>query len=127
MRWNRPRVAVKSPPPRRERSRFRTGPKLSEEAMRLAVLWCALAWGMSCGVAAVSHAAADDDLLRARIALPARELRAGEVLELRWSELPARVEEMEILLSVDGGRRYGLRVSPECDPLTGCFRWRVPN
>src|SRR5213592_827006 len=120
MRWNGPRVAVKSPSPE-------TGPTLSEEPMRLAVLWCALALGMSCGVAGLSYAGADDDLLRARIALPARPLRAGEVLELRWSELPARVEEMEILLSVDGGRHYGLRVSPECDPATGRFRWRVPN
>jgi hypothetical protein len=62
-----------------------------------------------------------------RLGLPAREVPAGEVVEITWSALPHEVEELEILLSVDGGRHYGLRVTPECDPGARRFLWRVPN
>ena len=57
--------------------------------------------------------------------LPA-ELHAGDVVELRWDALPAEFEEMELVLSVDG-REFDLRISPEMDPRTRRFRWRVPN
>ncbi len=56
-----------------------------------------------------------------------RELRAGEVVEIRWESPPADVEEMELLLSIDDGRHFTLRISPEIDPGTRRFRWRVPN
>ncbi len=58
--------------------------------------------------------------------LPA-ELRAGDVVTLRWSEPGHEVEEMEVLLSVDGGRSYPLRVSPELDARSRAYRWRVPE
>ena len=54
-------------------------------------------------------------------------LRAGSTVELAWSELPAATEELEVLLSVDGGQSFPLRVSPELDGRERTFRWRVPS
>jgi len=63
-----------------------------------------------------------------RLILPAGlEARAGESLEIRWSA-PASVSgELEILLSLDDGRSFPLRVSPELDARAGRYVWRVPN
>jgi hypothetical protein len=55
------------------------------------------------------------------------EVRAGQIVELRWSTPAADVEELEILLSLDGGRHYDVRISPEVDPRAKVWRWRVPN
>ena len=55
------------------------------------------------------------------------EVHAGEVVELRWSTPPADVEEVEVMLSLDGGRTYDVRISPEIDPRARVWRWRVPN
>jgi hypothetical protein len=52
---------------------------------------------------------------------------AGQSVELRWSALPADAEELEIVLSLDGGRSYHVRVSPELDAREGGYRWRVPD
>jgi hypothetical protein len=52
---------------------------------------------------------------------------AGQSVELRWSALPADVEELEIVLSLDGGRTYHVRVTPELDAREGACRWRVPD
>lgn len=55
------------------------------------------------------------------------EVRAGEMIEIHWNDPGVEVPEIEILLSLDGGAHYPLRVSPELDPRAGRFRWRVPN
>jgi hypothetical protein len=91
----------------------------SIRAATLAAFAVAATLGLCAGAAHASPGA--------RLTLPARVLHAGEVVELRWESLPAGVEELEILLSLDGGRHYGVRVSPECDPLAGRYLWRVPN
>jgi hypothetical protein len=52
---------------------------------------------------------------------------AGQFVELTWHGIPADVEEMELLLSLDGGRGYHVRVSPELDGREGSYRWRVPD
>jgi hypothetical protein len=63
-----------------------------------------------------------------RVELPSGlALRAGQSLEIRWSKPDASVDELEILLSIDGGRRFALRVSPELDARAGRYVWRVPN
>lgn len=102
-------------------------------APRLALL-CA---GFAAVIALVAPARADAPALlappRADVAAPTlldqppAEVRAGEVIELRWHDLPAAVEELEILLSVDGGRHFALRVSPELEARERVYRWRVPN
>lgn len=61
------------------------------------------------------------------LAWPGPEVVAGQVIELSWGDLPGGVEEMEILLSLDDGRHYAVRVSPELDARERSFRWRVPN
>ena len=65
---------------------------------------------------------------RPALRLPfAGEVRAGETIELSWTGIDADVHELEILLSIDGGRGPRVRVSPELDPRAGAWRWRVPN
>jgi len=58
---------------------------------------------------------------------PGAEIPAGQIVELAWSGLPAGTEEMEILLSLDDGRSFPIRVTPELDARERRYRWRVPN
>jgi hypothetical protein len=53
-------------------------------------------------------------------------LHIGEVIELRWRGVPSGAEEMELLLSLDGGRTFAVRVTPDLDADRGAFSWRVP-
>ncbi len=57
----------------------------------------------------------------------AGSVRAGDTIELRWGELPGDADELEILLSLDDGEHYPIRVSPELEAEEGVWRWRVPN
>lgn len=52
---------------------------------------------------------------------------AGEIAVVRWSALAPDVEELELLLSLDGGRSYSLRLTPQLAPGSGSFHWLVPN
>lgn len=61
-----------------------------------------------------------------RPALDADTLRAGDVVVVTWSPSP-RIEECELLLSIDGGRRFPLRISPELEGDAHRYEWRVPN
>jgi hypothetical protein len=65
----------------------------------------------------------------ARAEIPALALpgvvRAGESVEIRWSDLPASAEEVELELSLDGGR--WVRISPELEARERHFLWRVPR
>ncbi|MEO8191569.1 MAG: hypothetical protein ABI682_14615 [Acidobacteriota bacterium] len=54
-------------------------------------------------------------------------LDAGGVVEVRWSGLPDSAGEVELLLSLDGGRTYSLRLTDELDPKGGSFSWEVPG
>lgn len=54
-------------------------------------------------------------------------LVAGQVVEVVWSPFPDDVEELEILLSIDGGRYFPLRLTPQMDPRSGSFLWVVPR
>jgi hypothetical protein len=75
------------------------------------------------GIAAAEFLADED---ATRLSCPGN-VRAGEIVELRWSAPSADIEELEIMLSLDGGRTYDVRVSPELDPRANVWRWRVPN
>jgi hypothetical protein len=62
-----------------------------------------------------------------RLILPGGFLvRAGETVDLRWSEADS-ISELEILLSEDGGRHYARCISPQLDPHRSHFVWRVPE
>jgi hypothetical protein len=54
-------------------------------------------------------------------------LRAGETVDMEWAPLGAGAEELELLLSLDGGRTWPVRVSPELPGESVRYRWRVPN
>ena len=54
-------------------------------------------------------------------------LRAGDFVEVSWTPVPADVEEFELLLSLDGGRTFPLRLTAMLDPKLTSYSWRVPN
>ncbi len=58
-------------------------------------------------------------------------LAPGSIVEVRWTplcdRLPAReIDEAEIVLSLDGGRTFPVRVTPELKPCSAAFLWKVP-
>jgi hypothetical protein len=53
-------------------------------------------------------------------------LSAGQGVVVAWEGLPPDVDEVELLLSVDGGRRFPLRLTRSLDPAPGSFTWVVP-
>lgn len=63
------------------------------------------------------------------VAAPARgrPLEAGTVVEVSWSGLPGNAEEVELLLSLDGGRRVAVRLTEQLSPAGRSYFWRVPN
>jgi hypothetical protein len=54
-------------------------------------------------------------------------VESGDLIELTWGDVLRDVEEMELLLSIDDGRHFPLRISPELEPHSKRYRWRVPN
>src|SRR5438105_4332959 len=57
------------------------------------------------------------------------KLEAGETALVSWRMDAAclrNVDEMELLLSLDGGKRFLLRVTARIDPRTPAWAWRVP-
>jgi hypothetical protein len=63
------------------------------------------------------------------VAAPERgqPLEAGTVVEVSWSGLPDDAEEVELLLSLDGGRRVEVRLTEQLSPAGRSYSWRVPN
>ena len=56
-------------------------------------------------------------------------LRGGSFAELHWSaaQLPAKSEEWEAFLSIDGGKYYAFRITPHLDIDMQRFTFVVPN
>jgi hypothetical protein len=85
-----------------------------------------------CGLAAAllsTAAAASERREEAgpRLNLPGGHVvHPGESIRLCWGEADG-ITEMEILLSVDGGRHYSVCISPQLDPVRREFIWRVPD
>ncbi|MBI1799377.1 MAG: hypothetical protein HYR73_06785 [Candidatus Eisenbacteria bacterium] len=61
------------------------------------------------------------------IARIGESVRAGDSIVLEWTGMDPAVDELEIQLSLDGGRHFAVRVSPELDARAGRYVWRVPN
>ena len=57
---------------------------------------------------------------------PVQSLRAGTTTTLRFA-VNEEIEEMEVLLSLDGGETFPLRVTREMSEGTREVTWRVPN
>jgi len=51
----------------------------------------------------------------------------GSAVEIRWEGLPPDIDEMELLLAVDGGPRSQLRLTPQLAPGLDRYVWVVPN
>jgi hypothetical protein len=58
-------------------------------------------------------------------------LAPGSIVEVRWTSLcdapqDRAVDEAEIVLSLDGGKTFPIRVTPELRPCASRFLWTVP-
>jgi hypothetical protein len=60
-------------------------------------------------------------------ALDRAEVRAGERVTLHWQSLAGKAEELELVFSLDDGRTFDVRVSPELAGGECRYSWRVPN
>jgi len=67
--------------------------------------------------------------VRVAIEQPAagERLLAGSTTAVRWTQLPAEVEEFELLLTLDGARSFTVRLTPQSDPTSEELSWEVPN
>jgi len=54
-------------------------------------------------------------------------LHSGDLVEVRWDSVPSGVEEMELLLSLDDGRHFAVRVTAELEAAKLSYSWRVPG
>lgn len=54
-------------------------------------------------------------------------VRGGEVVKVTWAPVPPDVEEFELLLSLDGGKTFQLRLTAMLDPRLTSYIWHVPN
>ena len=58
-------------------------------------------------------------------------LAPGSIVEVRWNSLcdgpkEREIDEAEVVLSLDGGKTFPIRVTPELKPCTARFLWKVP-
>ena len=80
--------------------------------------------------AAVAAAAAPAEPAGIREPAAGARLEPGTVVRVAWSlrEIGARdVDEMELILSLDGGRSFPLRLTRGISPDADAVRWRVPR
>jgi hypothetical protein len=86
---------------------------------------------LACAVLALACSAASARANGSPIPTPrliaSGSVHAGQVLDIRWNTVPADVDEIELVLSVDGGRHYPIRISAELSGHENSFQWRVPN
>ena len=59
-------------------------------------------------------------------------LYSGQIVRVEWRSTLPNVQyldtcEMEVFLSLDGGRTFNLKISPWMDPKAQYFYWTVPN
>jgi hypothetical protein len=88
-----------------------------------------LSVAMPAGAAVIASPSAASVVSPIHFSQPAEgaSLHEGETVQIRWSGVPADAEEIELLLSVDGGRHFSLRLTDELDSSSGSFLWRVPS
>jgi len=84
-----------------------------------------LGWGLAAMLAALRPAEATP--ARVRTPTAGAAVVVGSVVEVSWTPLPPEAKEMELYLSLDGGRSYPLRLTPQLPPGLTTLLWRVPN
>lgn len=97
---------------------------MSSATNRSPALWFICAVALVVGLAVRADAAAG-----VRIVVPAggERLVPGQVVEVRWERLPNDVDEMELLLELDGGAPYEVRLTPQLIGSSRSLAWEVPN
>ncbi len=60
-----------------------------------------------------------------RFVSPSAPTHAGETITFEWSGLPSQLHEVELEVSLEGGRWR--RISPELDSRAGRYEWRVSS
>src|SRR5947208_10696706 len=80
----------------------------------------------------VSTSSADGGYSARLLTPTARQvLHPGQVVRVEWKSVLPNVDlascEMEVWLSVDGGRTFTTWISPWMDPKATSFNWTVPN
>jgi len=58
---------------------------------------------------------------------PRGTVHPGDVIDLAWAVPAAGIEELEVVLSIDGGERYTIRVTPELARAQSHYTWKVPG
>jgi hypothetical protein len=58
---------------------------------------------------------------------PGDALQSGAVVQVSWTGVPPNANEVELLLSLDGGGRIALRLTKELSSDDRSYLWRVPN
>lgn len=61
--------------------------------------------------------------------IPGERLEPGESIEVSWAldrHQAVAFDEMELVLSLDGGRTFPLRLTRDLSPESGRVTWRVP-
>jgi hypothetical protein len=58
---------------------------------------------------------------------PGEVVAAGQEVDVRWVPLGPAVDEFEILLSLDDGRSFPIRLTEMMEPTLVTLRWVVPN
>jgi hypothetical protein len=82
--------------------------------------------GLAIGFALAASVAAEPGFFAPR---SRATLAAGDVTEVRWDSpcgASRLADEVELVLSVDGGATFPIRVTAEMPPCSSAFRWRVP-
>ena len=67
----------------------------------------ALAWAACALVCSAFPARADRSAVPTPRLMATGPVHAGDIVEIRWNTLPRGVDEMELVLSVDGGNSIG--------------------
>jgi len=102
---------------------MRSSPRSRRLARTLGIVAC-LALALIGGGAASSEPREESE---PELILPGGHVvRPGQWIELRWTKAD-EISELEILLSVDGGRHYSVCISPQLDPNRCSFLWRAPE
>ncbi len=88
---------------------------------------------LAAAVAAIGVLASAPALAEVRFLSPGsgEALSPGTIVEVRWTSLcgaarEGRLDESELVLSLDGGRTFPVRVSPELRACASRFLWKVP-
>jgi len=84
----------------------------------------------SLAAVALALGVATPALAQGRLTTPESPVYGGSSVDVRWTglcEVGSDLQEVELVLSLDGGVSFPVRITPEMSSCTSRFRWRVPS